>query len=146
MSASASDNVAVVAAGLTPVHVNRVLQALQREGLMERDRRIIRVRVRHEIFVIHDVLIELAADWSALGSGITLQANALEEIYRADLDLLRAAHEARLRQASDDRLAALHERAGVDDAGICHQAVCCRRTCLETRDLHSPVPSSMEDT
>ena len=30
------------ATGLTPVHVNRVLQALQREGLMERDRRIIR--------------------------------------------------------------------------------------------------------
>jgi DNA-binding transcriptional regulator YhcF (GntR family) len=30
------------ATGLTPVHVNRVLQALQRDGLMERDRRIIR--------------------------------------------------------------------------------------------------------
>ena len=30
------------ATGLTPVHVNRVLQALQREGLIERDRRMIR--------------------------------------------------------------------------------------------------------
>ncbi|NUQ19194.1 MAG: Crp/Fnr family transcriptional regulator [Sphingomonas sp.] len=30
------------ASGLTPVHVNRVLQGLQRDGLMERDRRIIR--------------------------------------------------------------------------------------------------------
>jgi CRP-like cAMP-binding protein len=30
------------ATGLTAVHVNRVLQALQREGLIERDRRIIR--------------------------------------------------------------------------------------------------------
>ena len=28
--------------GLTAVHVNRVLQALQREGLIERDRRMIR--------------------------------------------------------------------------------------------------------
>jgi CRP-like cAMP-binding protein len=30
------------ATGLTPVHVNRVLQALQREGLIERERRMIR--------------------------------------------------------------------------------------------------------
>lgn len=30
------------ATGLTPVHVNRVLQALQREGLIERDRRTVR--------------------------------------------------------------------------------------------------------
>jgi CRP-like cAMP-binding protein len=30
------------ATGLTAVHVNRVLQALQREGLIERDRRMIR--------------------------------------------------------------------------------------------------------
>ena len=30
------------ATGLTPVHVNRVLQALQRDGLIERDRRMIR--------------------------------------------------------------------------------------------------------
>jgi CRP-like cAMP-binding protein len=30
------------ATGLTPVHVNRVLQGLQREGLLERDRRMIR--------------------------------------------------------------------------------------------------------
>jgi len=30
------------ATGLTPVHVNRVLQALQREGLIERDRRMVR--------------------------------------------------------------------------------------------------------
>jgi CRP-like cAMP-binding protein len=31
------------ATGLTPVHVNRVLQVLQREGLIARDRRMIRV-------------------------------------------------------------------------------------------------------
>jgi len=30
------------ATGLTPVHVNRVLKGLQREGLIERDRRIVR--------------------------------------------------------------------------------------------------------
>jgi DNA-binding IclR family transcriptional regulator len=30
------------ATGLTAVHVNRVLQGLQRDGLIERDRRIIR--------------------------------------------------------------------------------------------------------
>jgi CRP-like cAMP-binding protein len=30
------------ATGLTPVHVNRVLQGLQREGLIERDRRMVR--------------------------------------------------------------------------------------------------------
>jgi len=30
------------ATGLTSVHVNRVLQALQREGLIERDRRMVR--------------------------------------------------------------------------------------------------------
>jgi CRP-like cAMP-binding protein len=30
------------ATGLTPVHVNRVLQALQRDGLIERDRRMVR--------------------------------------------------------------------------------------------------------
>jgi CRP-like cAMP-binding protein len=41
------------ATGLTPVHVNRVLQALQRDGLMERDRRIIR-------FVNWDAMREVA--------------------------------------------------------------------------------------
>jgi DNA-binding IclR family transcriptional regulator len=30
------------ATGLTAVHVNRVLQALQRDGLIERDRRMVR--------------------------------------------------------------------------------------------------------
>lgn len=41
------------ATGLTPVHVNRVLQALQRDNLLDRDRRIIR-------FVDRELLQEVA--------------------------------------------------------------------------------------
>lgn len=42
------------AAGLTPVHVNRVLQALQRDELLDRDRRMLRFIDRERLQQVAD--------------------------------------------------------------------------------------------